>query len=163
MNISLSAFSGWRLFIEELSASLFWHILVSHIWFHMIYFDVSKIQFVVWYSRLVSLYPASVQCQVLRMYPGGCKEIYFQNQGMIHSMSPWKIKYEACAWLSGKKWFFPLCAIFHKALCIFLLKKKKMGMNDMMGNGKGWKSTWTHLTSKSRSKTKTKVSGIGRY
>ena len=37
--------------------------------------------------------------------------------------------------MSGKKYFRPMCAIFHKALCNFLLKKKKLRMNDMIGNG----------------------------
>ena len=39
--------------------------------------------------------------------------------------------------MSGKKYFRPMCAIFHKALCSYFAKKeKKSGMNDMVGNGK---------------------------
>ena len=89
------------------------------------YQKYKDIQLVEWYSCLVSLYPASNQCQALRMYPGGCKENIFKIKEWFIECSPWKIKYEACAWMSGKKYFHPMCAIFHKHCVVILLKKRK--------------------------------------
>ena len=64
MNISLSAFSGWRLFIE-LSASLFWFVLVSHIWWIFYHCNL-------WWTELYDsqVFSNLLHCFIFWVFPG---------------------------------------------------------------------------------------------
>ena len=61
--------------------------------------------------------------------------------------------------MSGKKYLRPMCAIFHKALCNFLPKNiKKLGMNDVIGNGTRLREVHGHILQTNKCKNeKTKV------